>query len=88
MTNSFAWLIEVSGPHYLAVRQISNCHEFYWTRDHDLGIRFYSQVQADLMMMAIRVLKRDLFIFPTGEEPRPVEHGWLAKNQIEERTAR
>lgn len=77
MAEQFAWLIEVSGPHYLGVRTLSDCREFFWTRDHDKALRFFSAQQADDAMMAIRELWRELFVFPTGEEPRPVEHAWL-----------
>lgn len=76
MAEQFAWLIEVSGPHYLAVSKISPAR-FVWTRDHDEAIRFMSRKQADDVMTAIRELRRELFVFPTGEEPRPVEHAWL-----------
>lgn len=77
MAEQFAWLIEVSGPHYLCVRDVGNRRTFEWTRDHDAAIRFHSSQQADEVMMAVRELRRELFIFPTGEEARPVEHGWL-----------
>ena len=76
MADQFAWLIEVSGPHYLCVRNLNGKREFFWTRDHDRALRFASEDQADDAMMAIRELKRELFIFPTGEDPKPVEHAW------------
>lgn len=88
MADQFAWLIEVSGPHYLCVRNIGNRRTFEWTRDHAEALRFHSGKQADETMMAIRELHRELFVFPTGEDPKPVEHAWFdarEHNEMQER---
>lgn len=73
----FAWLIEAPGPHYLAARAVAG-HKFHWTQDHGVALRFFSEEQADIAMMAIRELDPTLFGFAeTLGEARPVEHGWL-----------
>ena len=73
MTN-FAWLIEAPGPHYLSIRDI----EFVWTTTAMNAIRFFSEDQADSVMMALRNLHRDLFTFDTVLAPaRAVEHGFM-----------
>lgn len=76
MTN-FAWLIEAPGPNYLGTRKLGK-YEFYWTRDHNKALRFYSKQQADDAMMAVRELDENLFGFAeTLGEAKPVEHGWV-----------
>ena len=75
--DQFAWLIEAPGQMYLSVRKLAG-HEFHWTKDHDKAIRFFSQEQADLVMMAVREERPDLFAFAQLlGEARPIEHGWL-----------
>lgn len=74
----FRWLIEAPGPRYLGVRKLSSRHDFVWTAQHDLAIQFASQEQADLTMMALRDLNRELFGFEATLGPaQPVEHGWM-----------
>lgn len=75
--DSFAWLIEAPGQHYLAARAVAG-NEFFWTQDHDAALRFFSEEQADLAMMAIRQLDPELFVFAkTLGEAKPVEHAWI-----------
>lgn len=75
--DGFAWLIEAPGQHYLAARAVAG-HKFYWTQDHDAALRFVSEGQADLAMMAIRELDPKLFGFAeTLGEARPIEHSWI-----------
>jgi hypothetical protein len=74
----FAWLIEAPGQNYLEAVEIGHCPYFRWTVDHTKAIRFYSQEQADRVMMAVRALDAALFAFAANlGEARPVEHGWL-----------
>jgi hypothetical protein len=71
------WLIEAVGPFYLSVRELGR-YEFFWTRDHDAALRFYSEAQADTAMFAIRELSPGLFAFAGNlEDPRPVAHQWI-----------
>lgn len=77
-TTDFAWLIEAPGQNYLAARNIDHTPEFYWTKDHNKALRFYSQEQASAAMMAIRALDPKLFEFArTLGDAKPVEHGWM-----------
>lgn len=73
----FAWLIEAPGPCYLSAHPMGNDYYFRWTDDATKALRFYNEVQADLVMMAIRSLKRDLFVSAYTREPRPVQHGFV-----------
>ncbi len=78
MADTFAWLIEAPGPHYLGCRKLGK-HEFYWTKAHDKALRFHSQEQADLVMMAVRESEPRLFDFAANlEDAKPVEHAWIA----------
>lgn len=74
--SNFAWLIEAPGQRYLAARKLGG-YNFHWTADHEKALRFMSEAQADLTMMAIRELAPSLFSFevPIGNA-RAVEHGW------------
>jgi len=73
----YGWLIEAPGTQYLEAHKMGNGYYFRWTRDHDKAIRFHSEEQADLTMMAIRTLAPKLFDFAnTLGMSRPVEHGW------------
>lgn len=74
----FAWLIEAPGPRYLAARKVTTSHDFVWHADAALAVRFHSEDQADLVMMAVRQLAPDLFGFErTLGNAKPVEHGWI-----------
>lgn len=80
----FCWLIEAPGAHYLAARKLA-VHEFFWTKDHNRALRFFSAEHADLTMMAVRALAPALFEFArTLGEARPVEHGWLNPNGLDQ----
>lgn len=75
--DSFAWLIEAPGQHYLAVRAVAG-NKFFWVQDHGAALRFFSEEQADLAMLAIRQLDPELFGFAkTLGEAKPVEHAWV-----------
>lgn len=54
------WLIEMQGPSYLTVRHCGG-YEFLWTDDSHNALRFHSREQGDLVMMAVRQLRGDLF---------------------------
>jgi hypothetical protein len=76
-SDHFAWLVEVPGQRYLAARKLGG-YEFHWTADHNEALRFCSQEQADLVLMTVREMRRDLFAFAVLlGEARPVEHGWM-----------
>lgn len=76
--SEFAWLIEAPGPKYLATRNLGK-YEFYWTAEHDKALRFYSEAQADVTMMAVRESEPHLFAFEAVlSNARAVEHGWVA----------
>ncbi|WP_052435653.1 hypothetical protein [Bradyrhizobium japonicum] len=75
---SFAWLIEAPGQHYLRAVKIGS-NEFRWTKDHDEAIRFFSEQQADDTMMSLRALVPALFGFEaTLGNAKAVEHGWMS----------
>jgi hypothetical protein len=77
----FAWLIEAPGAHYLGARELGS-YEFYWTRDHDKALRFFSSEHAEIVMMAIRELAPDLFAFARNlPDARPVAHKWMGDVQ-------
>lgn len=73
---NFAWLIEAPGPSYLSARKLGSIYEFFWSNNHDQGIRFLNGTQADLVMMAVREMAPQLFAWPGPQYPKPVEHGW------------
>ena len=90
--SDFAWVIEAPGPRYLAVQRLKMSDNFGWTTDHNKALRFYSQEQADALMMAVRQMDREigglknhnqlvsgaLFAFETTlGNAKPVEHGWF-----------
>lgn len=78
-SEDFAWLIEAPGQHYLAARAVAG-HKFHWTHDHGAALRFCSEEQADIAMMAIRELDPELFGFAKMlGEAKPVEHAWINK---------
>jgi hypothetical protein len=80
--DDFRWLIEAPGPRYLGVRHLTGVHtyDFVWVEDHNAALAFKTQEQADLTMMAVRQMNRDLFAFAaTLGDARPVEHGWMAE---------
>ncbi len=73
----FAWLIEAPGQSYLAARDLGG-HHFFWTREPNHALRFWSKDQADLVMMAVRNHVPALFGFAgTLGEAWPREHGYL-----------
>ena len=75
--SQYGWLIEAPGQNYLAVRKLGE-HEFFWSKDHMQAIRFYSEQQADGVMMAVRSLAPAIFAFAVNlGDARPVEHGWM-----------
>lgn len=74
----FAWLVEAPGQNYLGVREIGHHPEFYWTRDANKALRFWTKEQADLTAMAVRRMEPKLWGFAvTLGEAWPREHGWL-----------
>jgi NDP-sugar pyrophosphorylase family protein len=76
----FAWLIEAPGPNYLAARKVTTSYDFVWNTDANSAIRFYSEQQADMTMMAIRQLSPHLFGFEcTVGNAKATEHGWLTE---------
>lgn len=92
----FSWLIEAPGPRYLAVQRLGKSDNFEWSNDANKALRFFSQEQADALMMALRQLDRQydsfdnngklswgkLFAFePTLGNAQPVEHGWVEPRQ-------
>lgn len=78
-----AWLIEAPGQRYLGVRRLSGWHEFVWTQEHDKALQFKSEEQADMMMTALRDIKRELFGFDVTLGPaRATEHSWLAPESV------
>jgi hypothetical protein len=80
--SDFAWLIEAPGPRYLAPRKITTSHDFTWHGDANFALRFHSEEQADLTMMAIRQIAPDLFGFErTLGNAKAVEHGWIEPRQ-------
>jgi len=82
--SDFRWLIEAPGARYLAARKLGN-HEFHWTQDHNEAIAFRTEAQADITMMAIRDINRQINGFDKGlfgfeaslGNACAVEHGWL-----------
>jgi len=75
----FRWLIEAPGPRYLGVGHLTGAdmYDFVWVADHNAALAFKTQGQADLTMMAVRQMNRELFAFAaTLGEARPVEHCW------------
>lgn len=76
---SFCWLIEAPGTRYLGARQCPIAYyEFHWTQDHNAALRFRTEQDADLTMMAIRQLAPKLFGFAeTLGDARAIEHGWM-----------
>jgi hypothetical protein len=70
------WLIEMQGPAYMSARQAGG-YEFLWTEDVYKAIRFHDREQADLVMMAIRQLRGDLFPTCLTRVPCAVEHVWI-----------
>ncbi len=75
--SEFRWLIEAPGLRYLAARQITTSHNFYWTQDHDKALYFMSEAQADAVMMAVRQIAPELFGFAlTLGDAKAVEHEW------------
>lgn len=77
-SNSYAWLIEAPGQFYLRASKVGSLASFSWTNDHNAALRFYSEEQADMVMMAIRSLQPELFAFgKVLRDPKPVEHGWM-----------
>lgn len=78
----FAWLIEAPSQFYLAARQHRNGYEFHWTQEHNDALRFVSEQQAELTMMAVRQLAPSLFGFADVlNMARAVEHGWLSPKE-------
>jgi hypothetical protein len=82
---AFAWVIEMHSASYLGVRKLG-CYEFFWTTDHRKALRFKDEEQADLLMMAVRELRPDLFPACLAEPAKPVLHGWLNDPEICART--
>lgn len=77
MTN-FSWLIEAPGLNYLSVRKLGK-YAFFWTLDHNKALRFFSQEQADMVMMAVRESEPKLWAFAANlGEAKPVEYGWVS----------
>lgn len=75
------WLIEMQGPSYLSARHLGG-YEFHWDNDANKAIRFINQEQADLVMMAVRQMRPELF---PSCLPRPisaVEHCWVSGEGI------
>ena len=70
------WVIEMQGPVYLSARQLGG-YEFYWTADVQSAIRFFEGAQADMVMMAVRQLRPDLFPACLPTPIRAVEHEWF-----------
>lgn len=58
-----AWLIEAPGQNYLGVSTLGGEHRFHWTKDHAKALRFWTRMQADDVMMAVRALNPGLFAF-------------------------
>ena len=78
----FAWLVEAPGQQYMTACKIGNGYVFKWTKDHLRAIRFYTEEQADLTMMSVRALDKELFGFAvTLGDARAVEHSWLPSIQ-------
>ena len=79
----FCWLIEAPDQRYLATRKLGSLHEFVWSTDHNAALRFYTETQADMVMMAVRQLGRDvayddLFGFERSlGNAKAVEHAWI-----------
>jgi hypothetical protein len=57
-----AWLIEAPGLKYLATRFLGK-YEFHWTADRNAALKFYTEQQADMTMMAVRESEPHLFAF-------------------------
>jgi len=75
----FKWLIEAPGQQYLTACKIGSSYTFKWTKDHMKAIRFLNEEQADLIMMSVRELDKDLFGFAvTLGDAKAVLHGWLS----------
>ena len=70
------WLIEMMGASYLSARHLGG-YEFYWTEDVHRAIRFINKEQADLMMMAVRQLRPDLFPICLPTPIQTTEHVWI-----------
>lgn len=76
--SAFRWLIEAPGQQYLTACKIGSSYTFKWTKDHLKALRFMNEEQADITMMAIRELDRELFGFAaTLGDAKTVEHLWL-----------
>jgi len=76
--SAFKWLIEAPGQQYLTACKIDSLYTFKWTKDHLRAIRFMNEEQADLVMMSVRGLNRELFGFAlTIGDAKAVEHGGL-----------
>lgn len=74
--NEVFWAIEMQGPAYLTVRHAGG-YEFCWTEDIHKALRFENREQADLVMMAVRQLRGDLFPPCLTRIPCAVEHAWV-----------
>jgi hypothetical protein len=72
---AYGWVVEMQGPAYLSARHAGG-YEFCWTDDHSKAIRFPTREQADLVMMAVRQLRGDLFPSCLTQVPRATEHAW------------
>ena len=70
------WLIEMQGPAFLGVRHLGG-YEFFWTEEVNQALWFLDRAQADLVMMAVRQLRGDLFPTCLTRIPCAVEHIWI-----------
>lgn len=69
------WRIEMQGPAWLTVRH-SGGYEFCWTENENDSLRFDSRHHADLVMMAVRQLRGDLFPSCLTKVPCATEYFW------------
>jgi hypothetical protein len=75
-SGQYGWVIEMQGPAYLSAHHLGG-YEFYWTENHYDAIRFTTREQADLVMMAVRQLRGDLFPSCLPRVPCAVVHKWI-----------
>lgn len=76
MRDKTAWLIEMQGSSWLGARHLGG-YEFYWTSDPYKAIQFVTKEQADLVMMAVRQLRPDLFPNCLPQPIQATEHIYL-----------
>jgi hypothetical protein len=74
--NQVWWLIEMQGPAYLGVQHSGGYH-FFWTEDVNKALRLMDEVQADLLMMAIRELRPELFPTCLPRRICATQHMWI-----------